>query len=72
MLGMEIKTRLQELGKSAYWLAKQTSMSEATIGRLINGQRKPSIETLAKLQNVLRWRPKDLMNIVVAYLPPPL
>lgn len=36
-------------------LAELTGLSEATVSRLASGERKPSLETMAKVEGVLGW-----------------
>jgi len=36
-------------------LARLADLSEATVSRLISGERRPSVETMAELKRLLGW-----------------
>lgn len=62
MIRLTIAKVLEDRGKKAYWLAKQTSLSYATVDGLVKGK-KQGIEfsTLDVLCRVLECQPGDLI-----------
>lgn len=53
-IGQLIRSRLKEMGKSQYWLAKQLSMDPPHLTSIIQGKIKcPDMKTLLKLSAAL-------------------
>lgn len=55
--------RLKEVlgSRSAYWLAKTSGVSNATISRVFSGEMNPTLEMVEKIAKGLMVKPTDLL-----------
>ena len=64
MIEIRIDELLGKLGRSFYWLAKETGISHTTLWRLKKGRaRGINFETLEKLCSALECQPGDVMGL---------
>ena len=57
-----IEKALKDIGMSRRQLARLTGMSEVTVGRYVNGRRKPSAYVLWRISQVLKVPMEDLLG----------
>lgn len=63
MITLKVKKILDEQGKTAYWLSKQTGISPNNIGKICNGETiNVRFDTLEKICKVLNCTPNDLIE----------
>ena len=63
MIIVKLKELLQKRNKSAYWLAKQTNISQNAMGKIVNGE--PAslrFDTLDKICDVLECEVEDILQ----------
>ena len=64
MIEIRIDELLEKLGRSFYWLAKETGISHTTLWRLKKGRaRGINFETLEKICSALECQPGDVMGL---------
>ena len=64
VIEIRVDKLLQELGRSFYWLAKETGISHTTLWRLKKGRaRGINFETLGKICSALGCQPGDVMGL---------
>jgi transcriptional regulator with XRE-family HTH domain len=56
-----IKVALVENGKTGKWLAEQVGKNEATVSRWCSNKMQPSLDTLARISELLDIDVKDLI-----------
>ena len=61
-IGLNIVKRLQDMGKSSGWLARQTHKADDTIRRYITGMRVPTAIALYKIAEALGCSMDELME----------
>lgn len=49
LLGNQIRKKLDEMNRRPAWLAKESGIDPASIGRIISGETSPNIETVEKI-----------------------
>jgi putative transcriptional regulator len=65
MLKVRLDELLEERGRSAYWLAKETNLTQVALWRLKHGKTGAiKFETLEAICNALECTPGDLLVIV--------
>ena len=65
MVEIRLDGLLEALGRSFYWLAKETGVSHTTLWRLKKGHaRGINFETLEKICRALACQPGDVMRVV--------
>lgn len=72
---IKVKEILEEQGKTAYWLSKQTGISPNNVGKIYNGETTNiRIDTMGKICKALNCTPNDLiefddptLNRLIAY-----
>ena len=57
-----IKTVLEQQGRSQVWLSKTIGKSVNTINAYVQNRTQPSLDTLYEIANLLNVNPKDLIN----------
>ena len=63
MIEIRIDELLKNLGRSFYWLAKETGISHTTLWRLKTAKaRGINFETLEKMCEVLKCQPGDVLS----------
>lgn len=62
MVELNVKSILDEQGKSQYWLSKKTGISPNNIGKICNGETKNiRLDTMDKICNALNCTPNDIL-----------
>lgn len=62
MLSLRVNEVLQEKGKTAYWLSKQTGISPNNIGKICNGETTNiRFDTMEKICIALECTPNDII-----------
>lgn len=62
MLSLRVNEVLQEKGKTAYWLSKQTGISPNNIGKICNGETTNiRFDTMEKICIALECTPNDIV-----------
>ncbi len=65
MIEIRVDQQLEALGRTFYWLAKETGISHTTLWRLKKGKALGiNFETLEKMCQVLSCQPGDLLTFV--------
>ena len=63
MIKLNVNNLLRQTGKSVYWLAKETGISQNNMSKICNGETvNIRLETMDKLCNVLDCNPGDLFT----------
>lgn len=57
-----LKEVLEKKGKSQYWLAQETGITNNSINAYVNGKVEPSLTNLARIAEALNVPGKDLIN----------
>lgn len=57
-----IKEALEKKGKSQYWLAQETGITNNSINSYVNNKVEPSLTNLFRIAEALKVNPKDLIN----------
>jgi len=57
-----IKSVLEQQGRSQVWLAKAIGKSVNTVNAYVQNRTQPSLETLYEIARILNVTPKDLLN----------
>jgi transcriptional regulator with XRE-family HTH domain len=57
-----LKEVLEKKGKSQYWLAQQTGITNNSINAYVNGKVEPSLTNLERIAEVLGIPGKELIN----------
>jgi putative transcriptional regulator len=57
-----LKEVLEKKGKSQYWLARETGITNNSINAYVNGKVEPSLTNLSKIAEALGVPGKDLIN----------
>jgi transcriptional regulator with XRE-family HTH domain len=57
-----IKEVLAKRGKSQYWLAQETGITNNSINAYVNGRVEPSLTNLSRIAEALGVPGKDLIN----------
>lgn len=57
-----LKIALTEQSKTSKWLAKELDKSPSTVSRWCTNEVQPSVETLAKIAELLKIDIKELLN----------
>ncbi len=64
VIEIRVDERLEEIGRSFYWLAKETGISHTTLWRLKKGKALGiNFETLEKLCQALGCQPGDVLKL---------
>ena len=64
MIEVRVDGRLGELGRSFYWLAKETGISHTTLWRLKKGKALGiNFDTLEKICSALKCQPGDVLRL---------
>jgi hypothetical protein len=62
IVAKNVVSRLDELGHSRYWLAKQTGEHQSTIGNVCHGKKCCSAALLARIAEAIGLTPNDLLD----------
>lgn len=57
-----IKEVLEKKGKSQYWLAQETGITNNSINMYVNNKVEPSLTNLFRIAEALGVNPKELIN----------
>lgn len=61
MITLKINEILEQQGKTSYWLAKQTGISQNNMLNICNGTKSIRFDTLEKICKVLECTPNDII-----------
>ena len=63
MIYISINEKLEEVGKTAYWLAKETGLHHTTLAQIRNNRNKAvNLEFLDRICEALECEPGDIMS----------
>lgn len=62
MITLKINEILEQQGKTSYWLAKQTGISQNNMLNICNGTKSIRFDTLEKICKVLECTPNDIIS----------